>query len=97
MNTVARALPAAALLATMAALAGAAPADDGVTLRRVDGRVAFGDRPTERVWSIGAVNSDKIMKLLLRSERFEDERRTLEESAKGKDEEFRRRFQELEA
>jgi Skp family chaperone for outer membrane proteins len=92
-----RALPAAALLASMAALAGAAPADDGVSLRKVDGKVAFGERPTERVWSIGAVNSDKIMKLLLRSERFDDERKSLEESAKGKDEEFRRRFQELEA
>ena len=46
---------------------------------------------------MGAVNSDKVMKLLLRSERFEEERKRLEEAAKGKDEEFRKRFQELEA
>ena len=98
MNTLARrAIPAAiAAAAAVALLAGTRPADD-VKLRMVDGHVAFGEQPTARIWSVGAVNSDKVMKLLLRSERFEEERKRLEEAAKGKDEEFRKRFQELEA
>ena len=70
--------------------------DANLQLRNADGRLAFGDQPTARAWSIGAVNSDKIMKLLLKSERFEDERKRLEETAKGKDEEFRKRYAELE-
>jgi serine/threonine protein kinase len=48
------------------------------------------------VWSLGAVNTNKIMKLLLRSERFDEERKRLEETAKAKDEEFRKRYTELE-
>jgi Skp family chaperone for outer membrane proteins len=71
--------------------------DANLQLRSADGRLAFGDHPTARAWSIGAVNSDKVMKLLLRSERFADEQRRLEESVKGKEEEFRKRFGELEA
>ena len=72
-------------------------AKSNLVLRNADGRLAFGDQATARVWSIGAVNSDKIMKLLLKSERFEEERKRLEETAKGKDEEFRKRYSELEA
>ncbi|MFM8641123.1 MAG: OmpH family outer membrane protein [Planctomycetota bacterium] len=71
--------------------------DANLQLRNADGRLAFGDQPTSRAWSVGAVNSDKTMKLLLKSERFEDERKRLEEQAKGKDEEFRKRYSELEA
>ncbi len=71
--------------------------DSNLSLRNGDGRIAFGDQPTAKVWSMGAVNSDKVMKLLLKSERFEEERKTLEEKAKSKDEEFRKRYQELES
>ncbi len=70
--------------------------DANLQLRSADGRLAFGDHPTARAWSVGAVNSDKVMKLLLKSERFDDERKRLEEGAKGKDEEFRKRYSELE-
>ncbi|MFM8699318.1 MAG: M48 family peptidase, partial [Phycisphaerales bacterium] len=66
-----RALPAAiAAAAAIALLAGTRPADDD-KLRMVDGHVAFGEQPTARILSVAAVNSDKVMKLLLRSERFE--------------------------
>jgi Skp family chaperone for outer membrane proteins len=71
--------------------------DSNLQLRNADGKLAFGDQPTARAWSVGAVNSDKVMKLLLKSERFEDERKQLEEGAKGKDEEFRKRYAELES
>lgn len=71
--------------------------DANLQLRNADGRLAFGDQPTARLWSLGAVNSDKVMKLLLKSERFEEERKRLEETAKSKDEEFRKRYGELEA
>ena len=71
--------------------------DANLSLRNGDGRIAFGEQPTAKVWSMGAVNSDKVMKLLLKSERFEEERKALEEKAKSKDEEFRKRYQELES
>ena len=70
--------------------------DSNLQLRNADGHLAFGDQPTARAWAVGAVNSDKVMKLLLKSERFEEERKRLEETAKGKDEEFRKRYSELE-
>jgi Skp family chaperone for outer membrane proteins len=70
--------------------------DSNITLRNSEGRIAFGEQPTAKVWSLGAVNTNKIMKLLLRSERFDEERKRLEETAKGKDEEFRKRYSELE-
>lgn len=71
--------------------------DANLQLRNAEGRLAFGDQPTARLWSLGAVNSDKVMKLLLKSERFDDERKRLEETAKSKDEEFRKRYGELES
>ena len=70
--------------------------DANLQLRSADGHLAFGDHPTARAWSVGAVNSDKVMKLLLRSERFEEERKRLEEGAKTQDDEFRKRYSELE-
>ena len=70
--------------------------DTNLTLRNVEGHLAFGEQATAKAWSIGAVGSDKIMKLLLKSERFEDERKRLEETAKSKDEDFRKRYTELE-
>lgn len=51
--------------------------DTNLTLRNVEGHLAFGEQATAKAWSIGAVGSDKIMKLLLKSERFEDERKRL--------------------
>ncbi len=70
--------------------------DANLQLRSADGHLAFGDHPTARAWSVGAVNSDKVMKLLLKSERFEEERKRLEEGAKTQDDEFRKRYSELE-
>lgn len=71
--------------------------DSNLTLKNGDGRISFGDHATAKVWSIGAVSSDKIMKLLLKSDRFDQERKSLEETAKGKDDDFRKRYTELEA
>jgi len=94
--------PAVATAATVASDLGPADAviltgkDSNLTLRNSEGRIAFGEQPTAKVWSLGAVNTNKIMKLLLRSERFDEERKRLEETAKAKDEEFRKRYTELE-
>ena len=41
--------------------------DANLSLRNDGGRIAFGEQPTAKVWSMGAVNSDKVMKLLLKS------------------------------
>lgn len=67
-----------------------------LTLKNGDGRLQWGDQATSKAWSVAAVNTDKVMKLLLKSSRFEDERKALEEEAKKKDEDFRKRYKELE-
>jgi Skp family chaperone for outer membrane proteins len=71
--------------------------DTNLTLRNDGGRVAFGEQPTAKLWSMAAVNSDKVMKLLLKSQRFDDDRKALEEKAKTREQDIRKRAQELEA
>jgi Skp family chaperone for outer membrane proteins len=45
--------------------------------------------------TLGAVDSDKLMKLLLKSDRLAEERRGLEDEARKKEEEFAKRLREL--
>jgi Skp family chaperone for outer membrane proteins len=71
--------------------------DTNLALRNDGGRLAFGDQPTAKAWSVAAVNSDKVMKLLLKSQRFEDDRKALEEKAKSREQDIRKRAQDLEA
>jgi len=95
-TAIATALPAADELGPTDAVA-LRGKDGEIRVRNEGGRPAWGTEPTARAWSMAAVNSDRIMKLLLRSERFDEERKQLEESGREKDAEFRRRFQDLES
>jgi len=67
-----------------------------LTVRNADGHLQWGDQPTARALSLGAVHAERIMRALLKSDRMAEERKALEEEAKSKDDDFRRRYKELE-
>jgi hypothetical protein len=64
-----------------------------LTLRDDDGGLAFGDDPTSRVWSIGAVNVPKLLGLLMESDRFGEDRKEIQETAEEQNATFEAQFQ----
>jgi hypothetical protein len=71
---------------------------DGVlTLRNEANHLAWGDQPTSRVWSCAAVHLDKVLKKLLASTRFTDERSQFEEAAKKQSGDFERQMEAIKA
>lgn len=55
--------------------------------------IAWSDRATDRTWSIGAVNVPKLMRSLMESERFDEDRRALREEAETQNAEFEAQFE----
>jgi hypothetical protein len=71
---------------------------DGVlTIRNDANHLAWGDQPTSRVWSCGAVHLDKVLKKLLANTRFMDERSQFEEAAKKQSADFERQLEAIKA
>ena len=64
-----------------------------LTLRDDDGGLAFGDDPTSRVWSIGAVNVPKLLGLLMESDRFGEDHKEIQETAEEQNATFEAQFQ----
>lgn len=62
-----------------------------------DGRISWGDRATNRVWSVAAVDIDKVMKKILEGASYADPRKEMNEKAKGEEEEFQKRFEAIKA
>ena len=60
-----------------------------------DGRIAWGDRSTNRVWSVASVDIDRVMKRIFDGESYVEKRREAQESAKAEEAEFNRRAEEL--
>ena len=48
--------------------------DPGLLVRNEEGRIAWGEEPTSRSWSVGAVHIDSIIKRLLQTEDYLGER-----------------------
>ncbi len=69
--------------------------DQNITLKNGEGRLQWGEQATAKSWSAGAVHSDKIMKLLLKSDRLTSQRQTLEDEAKQKEEDFAKRYKDF--
>ena len=68
--------------------------DDGeLVLTNTKGRLAFGERPTERIWSIGAVNVSRLLKTLMDADRFGEARTELQEEAAEQDAAYEARFE----
>lgn len=72
-------------------------------VRNGDGRIAWGDRPTERAYSLAFVHVDRIMSAFMEGTRYADARARLEErhEARGKEiqqkrDDFMREFGQVE-
>ena len=70
---------------------------DSLRLTNAGGRLSFGDRATDRVWSVGAVDVETCMKRLLATSEFADRRKEVEDEARKQEEQFRAQMQEIEA
>ena len=64
-----------------------------LTLRDNDGGLAFGEDPTARAWSIGAVNVPKLLGLLMESDRFGEDRKEIQTTAETQNANFEAQFQ----
>ena len=64
-----------------------------LTLSNAKGRIAFGTRPTERVWSIGAVNVPRLLSSLMEADRFGEARTELQEEAGEQNATYEARFE----
>jgi len=68
--------------------------DDGeLVLTNTKGRLAFGERPTERIWSIGSVNVSRLLKTLMDADRFGEARTELQEEAAEQNAAYEARFE----
>ncbi len=79
-------------------LTDAKPAKNGpkeMKVRAEGGRVAWGDRSTDKAWSIGAVNVDKSMKAILAGTSYAEKRDEYDAEAKKQDDEYGKRFEDL--
>ena len=62
--------------------------DTPLIVRNADGRIAWSEEPTSRSWSIGAVHIDRVIKNLLQTEDYLDQRKELETELKELEQEF---------
>jgi len=69
--------------------------DEPVRLSIADGRIAWGDRATNRMWSVAAVDIDTVMKRILEGSSYMEARREAQEAAQTEEADFNRRLQAL--
>jgi hypothetical protein len=68
-------------------------AEGDLSLSAADGGLSWGERQTDRTWSLGAVNVPKLMRSLMESERFDEDRQALRETAEAQNAEFEAQFE----
>lgn len=68
---------------------------DALRVAAMDGRIGWGDRQTNRAWSMGAVDVDKVMKKLLDGTSYASKRDELREKLAKTEAEFEKRAQEI--
>ena len=66
-----------------------------LVLSNRDERLSWGNRPTERVWSFGAVHIDRVIKALMQSDAYLGEREELEQELIEMEQEFSARGEAL--
>ncbi len=66
-----------------------------VSVSAVNGGLAWGERGTDRTWSLGAVDVPKLMRSLMESERFDEDRQALREEAETQNAEFEAQFEDF--
>jgi len=70
---------------------------DPLRISAADGRIAWGDRSTNRLWSVGAVDINKVMKKLLEGTSYVDKRKEAQDAAQAEEAEFNKRLDEIKA
>lgn len=69
---------------------------DALRVAAKDGRLAWGDRQTNRAWSVASVDIDKVMKKLLEGASYTDKRNEIKEKLEKGDADFQKRAEEIE-
>ncbi len=70
---------------------------DALRIAAKDGRLSWGDRVTNRAWSIAAVDIDKVMKKLLEGTSYTDKRNEIKDKLEKGQAEFQKRAEEIQA
>ncbi len=70
---------------------------EALTVVNREARIGWGDKTTNRVWSVAAVHTDRIMRALMASPSILEKVKELEEQAMATDAEFQKRAEELQA
>jgi len=70
---------------------------DPLRVASKDGRIAWGDRATNRVWSVASVDIDKVMKKILEGSSYVTPRNEATEKAKAEEAEFQKRLEAIQA
>ena len=68
---------------------------DPLRVAAKDGRIAWGDRATNRVWSVASVDIDKVMKKILEGASYADPRKEASEKAQAEEAEFQKRLETI--
>lgn len=71
--------------------------EDPLVVRNESGRIGWGEQPTARAWSMGAVHIGEIIKAKLQSEGYQSERDDLEAELREIEAEFTTRAEALQA
>jgi hypothetical protein len=70
---------------------------DPLRIAAKDGRISWGDRATNRVWSVASVDIDTVMKKILEGASYVEPRNEATEKAKAEEAEFQARFEAIKA
>lgn len=70
---------------------------DTVRMEAKDGHIAWGDRSTNRVWSVASVDIDKVMKKVLEGASYVDKRKEAQEGAQAEEAAFNKRAEDIKA
>ena len=68
---------------------------DPLRIAAKDGHIAWGDRATNRVWSVASVDIDKVMKKILEGASYVDPRNEASEKGKTEEAEFQKRLEAI--
>lgn len=70
---------------------------DALRVAAKDGRISWGDRQTNRAWSVAAVDIDRVMRKLLDGTSYTEKRNELKEKITKAEGEFQKRAEEIQA
>jgi Skp family chaperone for outer membrane proteins len=94
-QAIAGAIPASDLGPADALLLNTEAGKDPLRIAAKDGHIAWGDRATNRVWSVASVDIDKVMKKILEGASYTELRNEASEKGKAEEAEFQKRLEAI--